>query len=226
MKELLAAAGVEKVDGIVLDIGVSSMQIDDAHRGFSFRQEGPLDMRMSQSGISAADVVNTTSEQDLADIIFTYSGERASRRIARRIVEARPLKTTGDLARIVHTVLPMHGGLKTDTATRTFQALRIYVNDELGELDRVLASAEGLLRPGGRLVIVTFHSLEDARVKKYLREKSGRMPSVSRHVPVLAAPHVPSAFIVGKDSGLKASVEECARNPRARSATLRWGERT
>jgi 16S rRNA (cytosine1402-N4)-methyltransferase len=231
MKDLLAVAGVSHVDGptpcvdgIVLDIGVSSMQIDQPARGFSFRSDGPLDMRMSASGESAADVVNTYGESELADIIYNYGEERAARRIAKKIVASRPLKTTADLVRIVHEVLPMHGGLKSDTATRTFQALRIHVNDELGELERALDAAEELLMPGGRLVVVTFHSLEDSKVKNFLREKSGRAPGVSRHVPV-AAQKAPPVFIVEKNSGLKPSDAECARNPRARSATLRWGVR-
>jgi 16S rRNA (cytosine1402-N4)-methyltransferase len=218
MKELLGVAGVERVDGIVLDIGVSSMQIDQAERGFSFRREGPLDMRMGLAGESAADVVNTASEKDLADIIFNYGEERAARRIAKKIVEARPLKTTLDLARAVHSVLPMHGGIKTDTATKTFQALRIYVNDELGELDAALAAAEQLLLPGGRLVVVSFHSLEDGRVKAFLRERSGRAPNASRHMPQGVSR--PASFLPGKK--LKPSAAEAARNPRARSACLRY----
>lgn len=222
MRELLRAAGAEKVDGIVLDIGVSSMQIDDGARGFSFRHDGPLDMRMSGEGLSAADIVNTASEKELADIIFQYGEERASRRIARKIVESRPLSTTGDLARVVHEVLPMHGGMRTDTATRTFQALRIFVNDELGELDRALEAAEGMLNPGGRLVVVTFHSLEDARVKAFMRERSGRAAGGSRHAPAVA-PARAATFAAGKK--MKCTAQEAARNPRARSATLRWAER-
>jgi 16S rRNA (cytosine1402-N4)-methyltransferase len=229
MKEFLELAGVEHVDGIVLDVGVSSMQIDTPARGFSFRQDGPLDMRMSQSGESAADVVNTASEEDLADIIFHYGDERAARRIAKKIVAARaekPIETTGDLTRIVHEVLPMHGGIKTDTATRTFQALRIHVNDELGELNRALEAAEQMLLPGGRLVVVSFHSLEDGCVKTFLRERSGRAAGVSRHVPVVQGPKIEPTFTVEKNSGLKPSDAETARNPRARSAHLRYGVRT
>jgi len=228
MKELLHVAGVERVNGIVLDVGVSSMQIDDAARGFSFRSDGPLDMRMEQKGQSAADVVNRASEQELADIIFNYGEDRASRRIAKRIVAARaekPIETTGELTRIIHSVLPMHGGIKTDTATRTFQALRIYVNDELGELDRALAAAEEMLLPGGRLVVVSFHSLEDGIVKKFLRDRSGRAPNVSRHMP-LPTGGVEAAFILEDAGGLKPSGEETSVNPRARSARLRWGIRT
>jgi 16S rRNA (cytosine1402-N4)-methyltransferase len=210
------------VDGIVLDIGVSSMQLDRAERGFSFRHDAPLDMRMSQSGQSAADFVNTLPEEDLANVIFRYGDERASRRIARRIVEARPLSTTGDLAKAVHAVLPMHGGMRTDTATRTFQAIRILVNDELGELERALDSAAGLIAPGGVLAVVTFHSLEDALVKGFFREASGVAPAVSRHVPVLDNTRV-ATFRPAKPK--KAGDAECARNPRSRSATLRYGER-
>jgi 16S rRNA (cytosine1402-N4)-methyltransferase len=217
----------EQVDGIVLDIGVSSMQIDEAERGFSFRNAGPLDMRMESKGESAADVVNTAGEKELADIIFMYGEERAARRIAKRICEARGKKrieTTKELAEIVHAVLPMHGGHKTDTATRTFQALRIFVNDELGELDRALKSAEDMLKPGGRLVVVSFHSLEDGRVKDFLRERSGRAANVSRHMPQPKTEA--AAFRLEKSSALKASDEETAANPRARSARLRWAVRT
>jgi 16S rRNA (cytosine1402-N4)-methyltransferase len=226
--ELLAEAGVEKIDGFVLDLGVSSIQLSTAARGFSFMHDGPLDMRMSKDGISAADVVNSASEEELADIIYTYGEERASRKIARSIAAARAVKritTTKELAHIVHSVLPMHGGMKTDTATRTFQALRIHVNDELGEIDRALEAAERLIAPGGRLVVVSFHSLEDWRVKNFLKEKSGKMPNVSRHLPVQQkAP--PALFTVEKNNGLSPTPAETARNPRARSARLRWGVRT
>lgn len=222
--ELLAAKDVDKVDGIVLDIGVSSIQLSTPERGFSFQHDGPLDMRMSLSGESAADVANTADEKDLADIIFNYGEERASRRIAKSIVAARPLKTTQDLVQAVHKVLPMHGGHKTDTATRTFQALRIFVNDELGELDRALNAAEKLLVPGGRLVVVSFHSLEDWRVKNFLREKSGRAPNASRHMPVAARDD--STFTLEAASGLKPTEAEIAANPRARSARLRYAIRT
>lgn len=222
--ELLAERGVRKVDGIVLDIGVSSIQLSTPERGFSFQHDGPLDMRMSLAGESAADVVNTAEEKDLADIIFNYGEERASRRIAKSIVASRPLKTTQDLARAVHKVLPMHGGHKTDTATRTFQALRIFVNDELGELDRALNAAEKLLTPGGRLVVVSFHSLEDWRVKNFLRDKAGRAPNASRHMP--AAARDDSTFTLEAAGGLKPSTEETAANPRARSARLRYAIRT
>lgn len=223
--QLLQAAGVEKIDGLVLDLGVSSIQLSTPERGFSFQHDGPLDMRMSLDGPSAADVANSADEKDLADIIFNYGEERASRRIAKSIIEARPLSTTMDLVKAVHKVMPMHGGHKTDTATRTFQALRIYVNDELGELERVLDSAEELLATNGRLVVVSFHSLEDWRVKNFLREKSGRTPNASRHLP-MAAPKAESVFELEAAGGLKPTPEETKRNPRARSARLRYAIRT
>jgi 16S rRNA (cytosine1402-N4)-methyltransferase len=204
---------------------VSSIQLSTPERGFSFLHDGPLDMRMGRDGASAGDVCNTATEKDLADIIFNYGEERAARRIAKRIVESRPLNTTRDLANVVHSVLPMHGGLKTDTATRTFQALRIYVNDELGEVDRALAAAESLLNPGGRLVVVSFHSLEDWRVKHFFREKSGRAPAGSRHLPQVADAVQP-LFEVADTGGLKPQDDEIDANPRSRSARLRWGIRT
>ncbi len=228
MESLLADAGVTQVDGVVLDIGVSSVQIDTPARGFSFQKDGPLDMRMGLDGESAADVLNNREEREIADIIFNYGEERAARRIAKRIVAARaaaPITRTLQLADIVHSVLPMHGGLKSDTATRTFQALRIFVNDELGELDRALDSAERLLAPQGRLVVVSFHSLEDARVKNFLRDRAGRAANASRHMPV-AAEKAAAAFVLDAPAGLKPTEEEIAANPRSRSARLRYGIRT
>ena len=225
---ILSSAGIAHIDGLVLDLGVSSIQLSTAARGFSFQSDGPLDMRMSASGTSAKDVVNSASEEDLADIIFTYGEERASRRIAKHIVAARrekPIETTRDLARLIHDVLPMHGGLKSDTATRTFQALRIYVNDELGELETALSAAEHLLAPQGRLVVVSFHSLEDWRVKNFLKIRSGRMPNTSRHLPV-AVKEEPASFAVDRNQGVAPSDAEVARNPRSRSARLRLGIRT
>lgn len=223
--EMLGEAGVRKIDGIVLDLGVSSIQLATPERGFSFQHDGPLDMRMSREGKSAKDVVNTAGEKELADIIYTYGEERASRQIAKKIVLSRPLSTTRDLANAVHSVLPMHGGMKTDTATRTFQALRIFVNDELGELERALEAAEELLEVGGRLVVVSFHSLEDWRVKNFLKEKSGRTANASRHLPVREDTRQPS-FTVEENNGLKPQDDETEANPRARSARLRYGIRT
>lgn len=227
---LLQNAGVAAVDGFVLDLGVSSPQLDEAARGFSFREDGPLDMRMSSSGESAADLVNTASEKDLADIIFEYGEERAARRIARRIVAARaeaPITTTRALTKIIHDVLPMHGGHKTDTATRTFQALRIAVNDELGEIDRALAAAPAILHEGGRLVFVSFHSLEDGLVKRFFRRHSGQQSAPSRHAP---QPHggaaASPALSLPVAKAISASDAEAAENPRARSAKLRVAMRT
>lgn len=223
---LLQTAGVARVDGFVLDLGVSSMQLDQRERGFSFREEGPLDMRMSRSGLSAADVVNTMSEGDIADILYNFGDEKASRRIAKRIVAARtekPITTTADLARIIHSVLPMHGGMKTDTATRSFQAIRIYVNDELGELDRALLSASAILKTEGRLVIVSFHSLEDGRVKKFFRDMSGNAPQGSRHLPPATGMASAPLFRLSGKGVLSPSDAECAANPRSRSARLRFG---
>jgi 16S rRNA (cytosine1402-N4)-methyltransferase len=213
------------IDGIALDIGVSSMQIDEAERGFSFRQDGPLDMRMSQDGPSAADIVNSLPERELADLIYEFGEERASRRIASAIVarrrEAR-FETTADLASVVRAnVRPSKDGI--DTATRTFQALRIAVNDELGELDRALESAAGLLAPGGRLAIVSFHSLEDRRVKRFLRDASGGAQG-SRHLP--AGPEAPADFRLVSRKAIQPGEAEMQRNPRARSARLRVAERT
>lgn len=218
------------VDGFVLDIGVSSMQIDQAERGFSFRFDGPLDMRMDQgSGHSAADLVNTMDETDLANLIYTYGDERQSRRIAHAIVEARAkadIISTGQLASIIRSVVPRKNKDDIDPATRSFQALRIAVNDELGELERALAASEHVLAAGGRLVVVTFHSLEDRIVKNFLKERSGDVPSPSRHLPILAAPaHAPS-FTLPSRKPVEAQDDEIAVNPRSRSARLRCAVRT
>lgn len=229
MLELLAQQGVESVNGIVLDIGVSSMQIDQAERGFSFKKDGPLDMRMAQTGMTAADLVNNASEADLADIIHHYGEEKAARRIAKAIVAARAeqkITTTHQLAALVAKVVGKGAG-KIDPATRTFQALRIHVNDELGELVRALEAAEKLLVPGGRLVVVTFHSLEDRIVKRFFQSRTGGLEeSVSRHVPMVAKQSAPASFELKQRKAVKASSEEAAVNPRARSAKLRWGLRT
>ncbi len=228
VKELLSSLDVKKVDGIVLDIGVSSVQIDSADRGFSFQADGPLDMRMSKQGMSAADVVNNLSEKELADIIYKYGEERASRRIAKRIVEERvkvPITTTLELAEIIHKVLPRNFKTKKDTATKTFQALRIYVNNELEELEKVLEDAEQLLSSKGRLVVVSFHSLEDGIVKRFLKTHSGLSPKGSRHMPHIPDERDPSFKLEGKGI-IKPSNDEVKVNPRARSARLRYGLRT
>jgi 16S rRNA (cytosine1402-N4)-methyltransferase len=226
MDKLLEARGVSQVDGITLDLGVSSPQLDDPARGFSFRADGPLDMRMGDEGPTAADILNEMPEEDLADIIFRYGEERHARRIARAIVAARsvaPITRTLQLAEIVRSVVRRaNDGI--DPATRTFQALRIYVNDELGELTRGLAAAERLLRAGGRLAVVAFHSLEDREVKSFLRARSGGEGRGSRHLPERDT-HAPSFRLLSRRA-VKPSEAECAANPRARSARLRAAERT
>lgn len=209
-------------DGIVLDIGVSSYQIDEAERGFSFRNDGPLDMRMSQSGRSAADLVNEAGESELADIIYHYGEDRMSRRIAAAILRARqeePVRTTARLADIVRSVVrPDKSGIHP--ATRTFQALRIAVNDELGELQRALDEAPALLAVGGKLVVVTFHSLEDRLVKRAFAQAAGRVSRPSRHEP-MAERFVTPDYVLPHTRPVLASDEEISRNPRSRSAKLR-----
>ena len=212
------------VDGLTMDIGVSSMQLDQAERGFSFQSDGPLDMRMAQDGPSAADFLNTADEETIADVLYQYGDEPKSRRVARAIVAARPLTRTGELAAVVRKALGHRPHDKKDPATRTFQAIRIHVNRELGELADGLAAAERLLKPGGRLAVVTFHSLEDRMVKRFLRERSGNTPGGSRHLPQAGATRAPSFATVGR--GIRAGEAELARNPRARSATLRTAIRT
>ncbi len=228
MKKLLGEAGVDKADGIAFDFGVSSMQLDRSERGFSFRMDGPLDMRMDRQGTTAADVVNNMSEGDLADIIYRYGDERSSRRIARAIVETRtqePFVNTAQLASLVRrTVRGSKDGI--DPATRTFQALRIYVNDELAEIDRGLMEAESLLSPGGRLAVVSFHSLEDRKVKNFLRRRAGLAPRPSRHLPDNDEISRPPSFNMLARGVIKPSAEEIAENPRARSARMRAAERT
>ncbi|HUY68357.1 MAG TPA: 16S rRNA (cytosine(1402)-N(4))-methyltransferase RsmH, partial [Alphaproteobacteria bacterium] len=196
MDILLAGEQVRAVDGVALDLGVSSPQIDDPERGFSFQADGPLDMRMSRSGPSAADAVNTLAEKELADIIFRYGEEHHARRVARRIAEARaetPITRTRQLAGIVRRAVPRAAD-GIDPATRTFQALRIYVNDELGELRRGLAAAESLLKPQGRLAVVSFHSLEDRAVKDFLRRRSESGAGLSRHLPAANDPRPAPSF--------------------------------
>ncbi|WP_374281907.1 16S rRNA (cytosine(1402)-N(4))-methyltransferase RsmH [Novosphingobium sp.] len=224
MVAALAEAGVAQVDGVVMDIGVSSMQLDQAERGFAFASDGPLDMRMGQDGPSAADFLNTAAEAEIADVLFQYGEERQSRRVARAIVAARPLTTTGQLAQVVRKALGHRPGAPKDPATRSFQAIRIHVNAELEELDSALDAAEQLLRAGGKLAVVSFHSLEDRIVKQFLREASGAVANASRHVPVAARAAAPTFAQVAK--AVRPSEAELARNPRARSATLRAATRT
>lgn len=222
MVTAMVEAGVTKVDGITMDIGVSSMQLDQAERGFAFSFDGPLDMRMSQEGESAADFLNAASEAAIADVLYQYGEERQSRRVARAIVAARPLETTGELARVVRKALGYHPGAPKDPATRSFQAIRIHVNAELDELKDGLVAAEQLLGEGGRLAMVSFHSLEDRIVKRYLKEASSTGGG-SRHMPVLdhAAPVYASV-----SKAIRASDKEVSDNPRSRSATLRHAIRT
>jgi len=224
MDAALAARGIAAVDAIALDIGVSSMQLDRAERGFSFQADGPLDMRMGNDGPSAADFLNTADEAEIADVLYRYGEEPKSRRIARAIVAARPLERTGQLADIVRRAVGWHPGGK-DPATRAFQAIRIHVNGELDELDAGLRAAERLLKPGGRLAVVTFHSLEDRVVKRFLRERSGGDPRVSRYLPE-ARVGGPAPTFRTPAKAVRASDAELAVNPRARSATLRSGIRT
>lgn len=222
---ILQAERIDAVDGVTLDLGVSSPQLDDPERGFSFRADGPLDMRMEKSGVSAADVVNTASESELAETIARLGEERHARRVARAIVAARreaPIARTLELAEVVRRVVPRSkDGI--DPATRTFQALRLRVNGELEELDRGLAAAERVLSPGGKLAVVSFHSLEDRAVKHFLRERSGG-EGVSRHMPERV--EQPPTFKLETRKPIEASAAEIARNPRARSARLRVAERT
>lgn len=228
MVELLAEIGATRVDGVAFDLGVSSMQLDEPERGFSFRVDGPLDMRMERQGPSAADVVNRLAERELADIIYTFGEERASRRIAHAIVERRaktPITRTGQLAELVRQVVAKSkDGI--DPATRTFQALRIYINDEIGELKRGLLAAEALLARGGRLAVVSFHSLEDRTVKEFLRARSGAAARPSRHAPDRPiVKHHPTFRLLARGA-VRPSAAEVAANPRARSARLRAAERT
>lgn len=220
----LADAGVSRVDGVVMDIGVSSMQLDRAERGFAFSSDGPLDMRMAQEGESAADFLNTAPEEAIANVLFHYGEERQSRRVARAIVAARPLATTGQLAQVVRKALGHRPGAPKDPATRSFQAIRIHVNAELDELHAALVAAEMLLRPGGRLAVVSFHSLEDRIVKQFLRDASGAVANASRHLPQAAPAAAPTFSPVAK--AVRPSEAELFRNPRARSATLRAALRT
>ena len=224
MDRVLAERGIEHVDAIALDIGVSSMQLDRADRGFSFSADGPLDMRMSRSGLTAAEFLNSADEREIARILKDYGEEPRARAIARAIVAARPVERTAELAAIVRRAAGFRPGQKTDPATRTFQAIRIHLNAELDELELGLEAAERALRPGGRLAIVTFHSLEDRIVKRFFRERSGGMPAGSRHRPVQTDPREPTFERVAKP--VSPTERELAANPRARSARLRSAVRT
>lgn len=224
MVAALAEVGVARVDGIAMDIGVSSMQLDQAHRGFAFSADGPLDMTMSQSRPNAADFVNEADENVIADVLYQYGEERQSRRVARAIVAARPLTTTGELAQVVRKALGYRPGAPKDPATRSFQALRIHVNGELDELAQALSAAEQLLGEGGRLAVVSFHSLEDRIVKRFLKEAAGATARANRYLPDVPAANAPT---FGQVSGaIRAGDAEVLRNPRARSATLRAAIRT
>lgn len=228
--ELVKAAGFTQVDGFILDVGVSSMQIDQPERGFSFRFDGPLDMRMDTGGdgSTAADFVNNLPEEELANVIYKYGEERLSRRIAKRIVNERaenPIKTTNQLADIVRSAIPRSPKDKIDPATRTFQALRIAVNDELGELERGLVAAEKLLKDSGRLVVVSFHSLEDGLVKAFMYERSGRVSHSSRHFPLSVEPVQAPTFSLPKRKAIEPSEAEIQQNSRSRSAKLRMAIR-
>ena len=226
MKAQLTALGVDQVDGIVLDLGVSSMQLDQAQRGFSFAKDGPLDMRMDQSrGETAADVVNTYEQQAIADILWRYGEERKSRHIAQAIVKRRAerlFENTLDLADLIKQVVRQKPGTKIHAATRSFQALRIHVNDELGELHRALDAALDLLSDQGRLVVVSFHSLEDRIVKQFLRGHSGKVDQGSRHMPFAPTTDAqPAAFKALSNKVIKPTAKECDENPRSRSALMR-----
>ena len=214
----------QDLDGVVLDLGVSSMQLDQAERGFSFMKDGPLDMRMSQNGPSAADLVNTADEAVLADILYHYGEERASRRIARAIIAARPITTTLELATIVEKCLPRAKPGQSHPATRSFQALRIAVNDEYGELYQGLMAAERALKPGGHLAVVTFHSVEDRMVKRFLTARAGKQANANRYAPETT--QVPAQFNVKSRKAIGPDADELAANPRSRSAKLRVAIRT
>lgn len=215
------------LDGVVLDLGVSSMQLDQAERGFSFMRDGPLDMRMGQEGPSAADIINEAGETDLADILFTYGEERASRRIARKIIAERdrePIETTLRLAKIIEGCLPRSKPGQSHPATRSFQAIRIAVNDEYGQLAEGLEAAERALKPGGYLAVVTFHSVEDRMVKRFLQQRGGGMGNANRYSPVMETEK--PAFEITSKKAIGPDKDELEMNPRSRSAKLRVARRT
>ncbi len=224
MDRVLADRGIGLVDSIALDIGMSSMQIDQAERGFSFQADGPLDMRMDKTGLTAAEYLNTAEEAEIARVLREFGEEPRARAIARAIVAARPVERTAELAAIVRRAAGFRPGQKSDPATRTFQAIRIHLNAELDELEEGLEAAERALKPGGRLAVVTFHSLEDRIVKRFLRTRSGGDPGGSRHRPAIKDPSEPTFTRVAKP--VSPSETELARNPRARSAKLRSAVRT
>jgi 16S rRNA (cytosine1402-N4)-methyltransferase len=228
LDEVVQRLGVEAVDGVALDIGVSSMQFDEAARGFSLRFDAPLDMRMGRGGRSAADILRDEDEATIADILFHYGEERASRRIARAIVadrQTKPFDSTLELAGMIARVAPAPRGELTHPATRAFQGLRIAVNDELGELVRGLCAAERLLKPGGRLAVVTFHSLEDRIAKQFFAGRSGRGRAASRRLPGEPVEAEPT-FEVRRGQPIEPGEAETRANPRSRSAKLRFGVRT
>ena len=224
MDRVLAERGIDQVGAIALDIGVSSMQLDRADRGFSFSADGPLDMRMSRSGLTAAEFLNKADEAEIVRILKDYGEEPRARAIARAIVASRPVERTSELAAIVRRAAGFRPGQKSDPATRTFQAIRIHLNAELDELQEGLEAAERALKPGGRLAVVTFHSLEDRIVKRFFRERSGGNPTGSRHRPALVDPNEPTFERIAKP--VSPTERELAGNPRARSARLRSAVRT
>lgn len=226
MQALLAAENIHQVDGIVLDVGVSSMQLDTPERGFSFRFDAPLDMRMSKEGMSAADFLNQAPEEEIARVLKAYGEEPAARKIAKVVVAKRaeaPIQTTRQFAEIVHSVVGKKH--KIDPATRSFQALRIYVNNELGALEKVLQAAERVLKPEGRLVVVSFHSLEDRMVKQFFKARSASNDNGSRHLPPQTQARLPTFQLI-RPTKMRASESEVAHNSKSRSATLRRAMRT
>lgn len=228
MAEMMENTSFSEVDGIVFDLGVCSTQLDQPERGFSFRHDGPLDMRMSKDGTDAAHIINHYGEADIANILWRYGEERASRRIARAIAQARliaRIERTDQLANIIHSVMPRPKPGQADSATRSFQALRIYVNAELEEIEAALLAAEKLLKPGGILAVVSFHSLEDRIVKLFLADRSGAKARPSRHLPDVGPETLPT-FILAPRKPIQPTQAEVSLNPRSRSAKLRVAQRT